>query len=157
MRHKIHKYSITLNRLYSGRPIIRNIAKMFILIFCSQLLVSCNTASTRRKMLKSLPGTYCLSFTNNKMILDYLDCDTLKLILNKDLTYEFSPKLEKLNGYEGTWTLSKDAEISYWVFKPKNGRVQNNRFLGVNLGSRDHVLDSFIHFTKDCETSGITR
>ena len=103
-------------------------------------------------MLKSLPGTYCLSITNNKKILDYLDCDSLKLILNKDLTYEFSPKLNKLIGYEGTWSLSKDAEISYWVFKPKNGRVQYNRFLGVNLGSRDHVLDSFIHFTKDCKT-----
>jgi hypothetical protein len=114
-------------------------------------LASCNTETTRQQMLKDTPGTYCLSANTNKQILDFLQCDSLKLILNSDLTYEFYPKLEKLNGFEGTWSLSKDAEISYWVFKTKNGRQQYNRFLGINLGSRDHVLDSLIRFTWDCK------
>jgi hypothetical protein len=84
-------------------------------------------------------------------MLDFLKCDSLKLILNSDFTYEFYPKLEKLKGFEGTWSLSKDAEISYWVFKTKNGRKQYNRFLGVNIGLREHVLDSLIRFTWDCK------
>jgi hypothetical protein len=126
-----------------------------ILVGCFTFLANCNTERTRNNMLKDIPGVYCLSNNTRKEILDYLQCDSLKLILKKDLTYEFFPKLEKLVEYEGTWTLSRDAEISYWVFTLKNGRKQYNRFLSINLGMRDNVLDSLIRFTWDCEGSKV--
>jgi hypothetical protein len=113
-------------------------------------LTSCNSACERQKALRDLPDTYCLNtITTDKAILKLISCDTLKLILHEDLTYEFIPKLKVLEGMDGKWSLSDDYEISYWVFKMKNGKTQYNRFLGVNFSDKEYRIDSLVKFT-DC-------
>ena len=118
----------------------------FILIF---FIFGCRLNNEKDRALRELPNAYCLDTSRTeKNILKFIACDTLKLILKKDLTYEFYPKLEILKELEGEWNLSDDYEMSFWVFKMKNGKTQYNYLLGINLSDEKYSTDSMIRFDK---------
>jgi hypothetical protein len=127
---------------------LSKVSRIIILLFLFNLC-NCSGNKARNQMLIKLQGVYCLDkTTTNKIIVEYLNCDSIKLLLKSDYTYEFQPRQNKLIPFEGKWSLSNDIEVSNWIFETNSGLSQKNRFLGINLGSRNNVLDSQIMFTK---------
>ena len=62
-----------------------------------------------------------------------LGIKNLKLILKENGEYEFFPKYSILEGYDGKWDISNDAELSNYVFDCKNGTYEVTDLLNINF------------------------
>ena len=94
-------------------------------------------------MINGLIGTYAI---------DTVKCDyksashflpkNLRLVLSKDGNYYFVPRTVILDGYEGSWDLSDDWDISNYIFYCKNGERQENRtmYFIVRKDHRDYEI-----------------
>ena len=82
------------------------------------------------------------TFLTTTAVIEKYKIDSLEIKLYENLNYYFINKPKFLAQYEGTWDLSDDKDISYFIFKMRNGQSQKSRTLSIKIG------DETVYFSK---------
>jgi len=95
-------------------------------------------------MINSIAGIYRVDTTKlDGNIVDIKNLKSLKLTLLKNGEYYFSPNIQILSGYEGTWDISNDSEYSNFIFECKNGKYETNRVLAISFEYKNKQYDLY--------------